>query len=41
MRVQAFPLVATNDLGAYHVTGVDGDGQLVLLPLGHFPAMVP
>ena len=40
MRVQAFPLVATNDLGAYHVTGVDGDGQLVLLPLGHFPAMV-
>ena len=37
---QAFPLVAANDLGASHVTGVDGDGPLVLLSLDHFPAMV-
>jgi hypothetical protein len=36
---QAFPLVVAKDLGASHVTGVDGDGQLVLLPLEHFLAM--
>jgi hypothetical protein len=31
---------AAQNLGASHVTGVDCDGQVVLLPLEHFPAMV-
>ena len=37
---QELPLVAAKDLGASHVTGGVCDGQLVLLPLEHFPAMV-
>jgi hypothetical protein len=37
---QEIPLVAAKDLGAYHITGADGDGPLVLLPLEPFPAMV-